>query len=116
MCADLEDSYPTAEYVLLGQFVDSQNASCRMSYPCGGTIDHPVPIGRQDFGQIPDEAVAVEDAANAGKIRPQGLLAKLALPCQTQSDYDYNHCYSFYANGCYNTCQFVEMGDIEDFM
>lgn len=50
------------------------------------------------------------------KIRPNGLLAKLAVPCQIDSDYDYGLCYSYYANGCYNTCQFVAVGDIEDFM
>lgn len=50
------------------------------------------------------------------KIIPNGLLAKLAVPCQNVSDYDYGLCYSYYANGCYNTCQFVDVGDIEDFM
>ncbi|RZC32855.1 hypothetical protein BDFB_005757, partial [Asbolus verrucosus] len=40
----------------------------------------------------------------------------MALPCQTSSGWDYEECYSYYANGCYNTCQFVEFGDIEDFM
>lgn len=50
------------------------------------------------------------------KIRPNSLLAKLAVPCQTVADYDYGECYSYYANGCYNTCQFVNVGDIEDFM
>lgn len=50
------------------------------------------------------------------RIRPTSLLAKLALPCQTATNYDYDNCYSYYANGCYNTCQFVEFGDIEDFM
>ncbi|CAH1958689.1 unnamed protein product [Acanthoscelides obtectus] len=49
------------------------------------------------------------------RVRPNSLLAKLGVPCQT-SDYDYGNCYSYYANGCYNTCQFVEMGDMEDFM
>nr|CAI5864623.1 unnamed protein product [Callosobruchus analis] len=51
------------------------------------------------------------------RVRPNGLLAKLGVPCQTSSpNYDYGKCYSYYANGCYNTCQFVEMGDMEDFM
>lgn len=50
------------------------------------------------------------------RIRPESLLAKLGLPCQTITDYDYGQCYSYYANGCYNTCQFVDVGDIEDFM
>lgn len=50
------------------------------------------------------------------RIRPNGLLARMALPCQTSSNWDYTECYSYYADGCYNTCQFVEMGDIEDFM
>ncbi|KAJ8924028.1 hypothetical protein NQ315_006805 [Exocentrus adspersus] len=53
---------------------------------------------------------------NQARIRPEGLLAKLGLPCQTDRDYDYGQCYSYYANGCYNTCQFVDVGDIEDFM
>lgn len=54
---------------------------------------------------------------NISKIIPDSLLAKLAVPCQTVSDdYDYGLCYSYYANGSYNTCQFVEVGDIEDFM
>lgn len=50
------------------------------------------------------------------KIRPNGLLAKLAVPCQIVDDFDYGLCYNYYANGCYNTCQFVELDDIEDFM
>lgn len=50
------------------------------------------------------------------KIRPNGLLAKLAVPCQTVDDYDNGDCYTYYANGCYNVCQFMEVGDIEDFM
>lgn len=53
---------------------------------------------------------------NTPHIRPHSLLAKLAVPCQTVSDYDYGLCYSYYADGCYNTCQFVDGGDIEDFM
>lgn len=51
-----------------------------------------------------------------GRINPNSLLAELALPCQRQEDWDYEQCYSYYANGCYNTCQFVKFGDIEDFM
>jgi hypoxia-inducible factor 1 alpha len=54
--------------------------------------------------------------AGPGRIRPNGLLARMALPCQSSSTWDYEECYSYYADGCYNTCQFVEMGDIEDFM
>lgn len=50
------------------------------------------------------------------KIKPNSLLSKLAVPCQTDTDYDYGLCYSYYADGCYNTCQFVEVGDVEDFM
>lgn len=53
--------------------------------------------------------------ASKFKIRPDSILAKLALPCQAD-DYDYGQCYSYYANGCYNVCQFVDCGDIEDFM
>lgn len=50
------------------------------------------------------------------RIKPSSLLAKLALPCQASADFDYGRCYSYYADGCYNTCQFVEFGDMEDFM
>lgn len=50
------------------------------------------------------------------KIMPNSLLAKLAVPCQADTDYDYGLCYNYYANGCYNTCQFVEVDDVEDFM
>lgn len=50
------------------------------------------------------------------KIRPNSLLAKLAVPCDSAVDYDYGLCYNYYANGCYNSCQFVEVDDIEDFM
>lgn len=50
------------------------------------------------------------------RIRPNSILAQLGLPCQTDQDYDYGHCYSYYADGCYNVCQFVDVGDIEDFM
>mgnify|MGYP005986250035 CR=1 len=51
-----------------------------------------------------------------GRIRPNSVLARMALPCQASSTWDYQECYSYYADGCYNTCQFVELGDIEDFM
>lgn len=51
-----------------------------------------------------------------GTIRPNGALAGLNLPCQNSSNWNYDQCYSYYANGCYNTCQFINMGDIEDFM
>lgn len=50
------------------------------------------------------------------RIRPNSILARMALPCQSSSSWDYQECYSYYANGCYNTCQFVEFCDIEDFM
>lgn len=39
------------------------------------------------------------------------------FPCQIYpDDWNYQNCYSYYANGCYNTCQFVDLGDMEDFM
>ncbi|GJQ81426.1 hypothetical protein Trydic_g18288 [Trypoxylus dichotomus] len=47
-------------------------------------------------------------------VRPNGLLAR--LPCKTNENWNYNQCFSYYANGCYNTCQFVDVIDIEDFM
>lgn len=50
------------------------------------------------------------------QVRQNGAASRLNLPCKSNSDWDYNQCYSYYANGCYNTCQFVNMGDIEDFM
>ncbi|KAG5878132.1 hypothetical protein JTB14_015115 [Gonioctena quinquepunctata] len=50
------------------------------------------------------------------RIRSNGLLAQLGLPCQTKDDYDYQECYSYYSDGCYNVCQFVESGDIEDIL
>lgn len=40
----------------------------------------------------------------------------LNLPCQTLPTWDYGDCYNYYSNGCYNTCQFVNCVDIEDFM
>lgn len=49
-------------------------------------------------------------------VRPSGVLSRLNLPCQSNTNWDYNQCYSYYANGCYNTCQFVNVGDMEDFM
>ncbi|XP_044746845.1 hypoxia-inducible factor 1-alpha isoform X2 [Coccinella septempunctata] len=52
----------------------------------------------------------------SGRINPNSLLANLIPPCQKEQDWDYDQCYSYYANGCYNTCQFVKFGDIEDFM
>lgn len=51
-----------------------------------------------------------------GRIKPNGILAKLNLPCQNSTNWNYDQCYSYYANGCYNTCQFINIGDIEDFM
>lgn len=50
------------------------------------------------------------------RVRPNSILAQLGLPCQTEEEHDYEQCYSYYANGCYNVCQFVDVGDIEDFM
>lgn len=47
-------------------------------------------------------------------VRPNSLLGQ--LPCKTNDNWDYNRCYSYFANGCYNTCQFVNVVDIEDFM
>ncbi|KAF5274064.1 hypothetical protein FQR65_LT04462 [Abscondita terminalis] len=39
------------------------------------------------------------------------------FPCQRFEDWEYNsNCYSYYANGRYNTCEFVDVTDIEDFM
>ncbi|KAF5271116.1 hypothetical protein FQA39_LY08254 [Lamprigera yunnana] len=43
-------------------------------------------------------------------------LAKNDFPCQTFPDWNYSQCYSYYANGRYNTCEFVDVVDIEDFM
>lgn len=45
---------------------------------------------------------------------PNNSLAR--LPCKTDNHWDYNRCFSYYANGCYNTCRFVDGVDIEDFM
>lgn len=50
------------------------------------------------------------------RVSSGGLPAILNLPCQSSNNWDYNQCYSYYANGCYNTCQFVNVGDMEDFM
>ena len=50
------------------------------------------------------------------RIKANGMLAKLNVPCKEKKNWDYDHCYSYYANGCYNTCQFVKFTDIEDFM
>lgn len=52
----------------------------------------------------------------AVRVRASRLPAMLNLPCQSSNNWDYNQCYSYYANGCYNTCQFVNVGDMEDFM
>lgn len=41
---------------------------------------------------------------------------RLNLPCQTIDNWNYNECYEYYADDCYNTCQFVNFVDIEDFM
>lgn len=41
----------------------------------------------------------------------------LNLPCNTYPQWDHNNdCFSYYSNGCYNECRFVNMCDIEDFM
>lgn len=50
------------------------------------------------------------------RIRSNSVVAQLDLPCQNSNNWNYDQCYSYYANGCYNTCQFINMGDIEDFM
>ncbi|KAK9681192.1 hypothetical protein QE152_g38508 [Popillia japonica] len=47
-------------------------------------------------------------------VKPHSVLAQ--LPCKTNENWDYNQCFSYFANGCYNTCQFVHGMDIEDFM
>lgn len=38
------------------------------------------------------------------------------LPCRVFDNWDYSSCYSYYASGRHNTCQFVNVMDIEDFM
>lgn len=55
-------------------------------------------------------------SSESERIRPNGILENLKLPCQNSNNWNYDQCYSYYANGCYNTCQFINMGDIEDFM
>ncbi|CAG9864042.1 unnamed protein product [Phyllotreta striolata] len=72
----------------------------------------------EDFGYLPRnfDIQSDECAANLPKLKPDGLLAKLGVPCQTNSEHDYGQCFGYYQNGRYNMCQFVENGDIEDFM
>lgn len=47
---------------------------------------------------------------------PTTIANNNAFPCQLLPNWDYQQCYSYYANGCYNTCQFVNVIDMEDFM
>lgn len=76
--------------------------------------------GGAGYGGLPcgyDLCPAVQYGTGCdGRIQPNGALARLQLPCQSSNDWNYDQCYSYYANGCYNTCQFINMGDIEDFM
>lgn len=71
---------------------------------------------RENDVSFTDTETIIDQSVDKTRIMPNSILAKLGLPCQTISDYDYGQCYSYYANGCYNTCQFVDVGDIEDFM
>ncbi|XP_066262735.1 hypoxia-inducible factor 1-alpha isoform X2 [Euwallacea similis] len=119
MCTDLEDTYSSNNYFLVGQFVDQNGPPMgqeTMQYSCGGNGGRSLRAGESCVRKVSDETFDSSDNKAPHKIRPNGLLAKLGLPCQNQSAYDYEQCYSFYADGCYNTCQFVEVGDIEDFM
>lgn len=50
-------------------------------------------------------------------VPPQDQQFGLNLPCNTYPQWDYtNDCFSFYKDGCYNECRFVNVCDIEDFM
>lgn len=70
-------------------------------------------FNRCDFqGNVYEQNQVEKPAA----VRTGGLPNILNLPCQSSNNWDYNQCYSYYANGCYNTCQFVNVGDMEDFM
>ncbi|CAG9826478.1 unnamed protein product [Diabrotica balteata] len=74
-------------------------------------------LGENEF--VPDcssTSLVTQSNVNS-KIKLDGLLAKLGVPCQVEeSEYDYGQCFGYYDNGRYNVCQFVEFGDIEDFM
>lgn len=77
------------------------------SLPCGYDVCAYQYAGAGSDGQL---------LSQNGRIRPNSILARLDLPCQNSSNWNYDECYSYYANGCYNTCQFINIGDIEDFM
>lgn len=67
----------------------------------------------EDYGAISPSAV---NNANVNMFDKKNSVFDGPLPCHSFDNWDYASCYSFYANGCYNTCQFVNMMDIEDFM
>lgn len=43
--------------------------------------------------------------------------SRLNVPCQMYPNWDYDRdCFSYYENGCYNECRFVNFCDIEEIM
>ncbi|CAH1164562.1 unnamed protein product [Phaedon cochleariae] len=96
-----------------GSYVSTGDSPGSTGDSYGSTGDS---YGSTGVGRGSTGVSASRDVEKTARIRPGGLLAKLGLPCQVDEQYQYDQCYSYYANGCFNTCQFVQLGDMEDFM
>lgn len=117
MCCDSYVFLPHHQY-----FGDITRLAQNYSAYSDDNFTHEAMVDRQEQflpNQLEDvysPAASCGSDESKSKIRPNSILAQLGLPCQTDQDYDYGHCYSYYSHGCYNVCQFVDVGDIEDFM
>lgn len=89
--------------------------ACEFNQPCAGDFNKNNNRDQSQGGCFPvnNEQLYNQNGQIHGTTE---YFNELNLPCQTYQNWDYNQCYSYYANGCYNTCQFVDVVDIEDFM
>lgn len=109
-----------------------QNPQPTFDNSCDYQLCEDVSHDSYEYTRCDDESYAGQPnvfASNSNKVNPAnnsnngnlpnrhvGATKNLNLPCQASANWNYDQCYSYYANGCYNTCQFIDVGDIEDFM
>lgn len=84
MCADIEDNFLSEEFFVLGQFLDNPaNAAESTLYPCNAVPSgKSLPPSQCRFGQIPNKTADCPSQKPPDKIHPNGILAKIGLPCQ----------------------------------
>lgn len=112
----MDYSYYETKHLPLGQSdvfgYNNCDTSSMYSQPMNCPMDYEI-FPRQ-YG---DDCIGIEEANQMRMLCPVRSNSLFAgLPCKGNEEWDYNQCFSYYANGCYNTCQFVNVVDIEDFM